>query len=205
MSSPVAPHADQPRPRQRLISAALTAVITLGALLAVPFVKSWRPPEEGSPRYRVTGQVGQDVELSQGRVRVTGFTGGKHLGGSISPAIWLVPTWESTGGMKPMAITYVAIRDAHGRLHDAVGCTVPDCPIASPGLRVQCTAAIEIRPEDIHGAELILAPRPQPHGELAVVPIRVTADQVSAWSADDAQVTMPATGLLPLPAPEATP
>lgn len=163
MSAPAeAPGAERPalprraNRRQSLGAAALVLV----ALAVGRFVTDRLPTDELATRpFERHVSVGQAAHLRIGDVTVTQVRGAPEVSTTTqlltTPGIWLVTDVRLTAASEALGISYAAVRSPDGRTWTAArgGST---CAAPLPGVPMACTVYLDVPPEVLPGAELVL-------------------------------------------------
>lgn len=176
-----------PRPNRAQLGA---GALVLAALSVGRVVTEWLP-EGPSPVRAFERQASLDrqVNLRYGDLRVTGVDGGRQLATTteamLSPGLWVTAHVEYTPRLDQSGLAYAELRDGRGRVVTAGSRNVVQCDIVNPGIPGHCLVAFEVDPAALAGSHLALTTNrnDQRGDDMAVVDLRITADQVAAWKA----------------------
>ena len=169
---------------------AVSAVAVLATLAAGRLLAQTLPdPEVGTRPFVTSAQVGDTVELRDGRVQVTGVRGAPSLQqwGKVytTPGLYVMVDLTYTPNNVETALQWAQFRATDGTLWGgAPSSRHPDtCEGAVPGLALTCSAAIDIPPDQLAGLHVILGPAvggPE-YDAVAEVDLGITADLVRQW------------------------
>ena len=87
--------------------------------------------------------------------------------------------------MDKSALAYAELRDGRGRVAHARRPQRLACDVVNPGIPGHCLVAFEVDPAALAGSRLALTSNlnDQRGDDMAVVDLRITADQVATWKA----------------------
>ncbi len=184
-----------PGRRRRKATAALLVV----AALAVGRVVTDRlPGDDVTDRpFTVTGSLTDEVALRTGSVRVLELHGAPTIDTGIdgyrTPGLWLTASLRFVPSDGTSTLSYAAVRSRDGRVWTADGRNRISCPLMVALVPSRCVLNIEVAPEALPGAELLLAPlsTDQRRDSMAVIDLGITAEQVTQWQAQTQTVVLP--------------
>ena len=189
--------------RQRLGAGALVlAVLALGRVVTDRLPD---PIDVLTATVERPATLREPLSLHSMDVTITELTGAKsmvNLGTyETTPGVWLVFTAQITPRDKDLVAPYAAIRAADGMTWAAVGRSQVYCDSAIPGLPTQCIGRIEVPPDRLTGASLLISANRnnQSYEDMAVLPLRVTENELQTWLArtDDRALALTPEGLEP--------
>lgn len=176
-----------PRPSRSQLGA---GALVLAALSIGRVVTEWLPDGPSPVRaFERQTTLDHEVHLRYGDVRVTGVDGGRQLATSteamLSPGLWVTAHVDFTPRVDKSALAYAELRDGKGRVLTAGGRNVVECDVVNPGIPGHCLVAFEVDPAALAGSHLALTSNlnDQRGDDMAVVDLRITADQVATWKA----------------------
>lgn len=156
------------------------------ALIVGKELVSGLPDDKVAERsFEVAGELGEEVVLRTGTVSVddvrltsTVFT---PTAGYLTPGMWVVASVRLVPDTERKTVAYAAVRSADGtRTWEDRSRGQQPCPVAPPGVPVTCDVLIEVPPEQLPGAELLVATEgDHRYDSLAVVDLGIDAEQVA--------------------------
>jgi hypothetical protein len=145
--------------------------------------------------------VGTAVPLRVADLTVTEVQGGPTLvtptEGYRTPGLWVAAFLTVVPRAESSTVSYAAIRSTDGRTWVAEGRSRMLCATGLAGLPTRCAAYIDVPPEALPGAQLLVA-RGGSGGDLrfddmAVVDLAITKDTVTQWQKRPDAIKIPET------------
>lgn len=169
----------------------LGAGVLVVAALAVGRVVTDRLPttEIASRPYERHAVVGETVPMRVADLTVTEVQGSPTLvtttEGYRTPGLWIAAFLTVVPREKTSTVTYAAIRATDGRTWETKGRNRMLCASGLSGLPTRCAAYVDVPPEALPGASLLVA-RGGGGGDLrmddmAVIDLGITKQKVQEW------------------------
>lgn len=136
-----------------------------------------------------TADLGEPVHASFATVTVEGVAGSAALYAVdenllASPGLWVAVEFTVEPAREPTSIRWAELRDTQGRSYPMLPRNVLNCAESNPGIPVGCQAVIEVPPERLPGATIVLAENAiELVDELVYVDLGIDADVVEQWRA----------------------
>ena len=164
--------------------------LVLAALSVGRVVTEWLPDGPSPVRaFERAATLDQEVHLRYGDLRVRSVDGGRQLAtttdAKLSPGLWVTAQVDFTPRLDKSGLAYAELRDGKGRVLTPGGRNVVECDVVNPGIPGHCLVAFEVDPAALTGSRLALTSNlnDQRGDDMAVVDLRITAEQVATWRA----------------------
>lgn len=179
----------------------LTAILVLAALFVGSFISEWVPhpdrilTEQPFPH---NAPIGETVHLRTAEVTVADINTAKRIEGfgevSESSGVWLLAdiVWSPLGEPRTLGGASVVIRAQDGREFGGLQTITTLCGPTQPGIAVSCQIAIEVAPDALEGAHLLIPADGFVHAsdDLAVIDLGIDAAKAADLAATDTQVKL---------------
>jgi hypothetical protein len=179
-----------------MVGSASVAALLVAALATGQAVERALPGDDDASRpFEKSGVVGEPLRLRYGTIEIGTPDGSTRLdarGRAYSTTgVYVVVPITFTAEREPQSLSYVAIRDAKGRVFEAGSERNPYTMGGSgqPGIPRHTQAAVELPVDAVAGAQLVLALQPNDENhrrdDVAVIDLGLSEADAQAWATDD--------------------